>query len=145
MTAPDLAGYKDALLRKRAALGSTVTFRFPAALTWPVGTVLNPDSGKPYDPLLQPEKEEAADPVEMSLSVGFRPTFQEDTDETEIGDIKMNVALTWVTLEEWADVEDATSFDYADDNYLIRKATWEAVGGESWRVLVWGERQTEAS
>jgi hypothetical protein len=138
--APDLAGYQAALLRKRDALGSEVIFHFPKTVTWPEGTVLG-EGGRPFDPMIEPASEDGAEPVTMTLSVAFRPNFQEDTQESQVGDVKMNVALVWVTLAEWADLEEATSFDYAADNYLIRKTTEESIGGAAWRVLVWGERQ----
>lgn len=144
MTAtPDLAGYQAALLRKRDALGSEVTFRFPKTVTWPEGTQLN-DEGRPYDPLIEPVSEEGREAVVLTLSVAFRPTFMEDTVESQVGDVKMNYAQLWVTLEEWGApncLMQATSFDYAGDNYLIRKATDESIGGAPWRMLVWGERQ----
>lgn len=140
---PDLAGYQAALLLKRDALGSEVTFRFPKTVTWPEGTVLA-DNGRPFDPLIDPVSEDGREAVTLSLSVAFRPTFQEDTDESRVGDMKNNVALVWVTLEEWGApncVMAATSFDYAGDNYLIRKSTEESIGGAPWRMLIWGERQ----
>lgn len=142
--APDLAGYKDAQLRKRAALGSEVAFHFPKSVTWPEGTVLDENTGRPYDPMIEPEEEEGREPVTLTLSVAFRPTFMEDTQEAQVGDVKMNYAQTWVTLEEFGPpdcITIATSFDYAGDNYLIRKTTEESIGGAPWRVLVWGERQ----
>lgn len=147
--APDLAGYIDAQLRKRAALGSEVNFHFPSTLVWPDGTVLDPDTGRPYDPLIEPESSSGRGVESMTLSVAFRPNFQEDTSEAAIGDIKNNVALIWVTVEEFSSppscITLATSFDYAGDNYLIRKTTEESIGGQPWRVLIWGERQTEGN
>jgi hypothetical protein len=139
--APDLAGYRAALLRKRDALGSEVTFHFATEATWPDGTVLDPNTGRPYDPMIAPASEDGAPAVTMTLSVAFRPNFQEDTQESKVGDVKMNVTLAWMTIEEWAALGDPTSYDYAGDNYLIRKATEEGIGGEPWRMLIWGERQ----
>lgn len=145
--APDLAGYKDALLRKRAAIGSEVTFHFPKSGTWPDGTVLDENTGRPFDPMIEPASEEGAEAVTLTLSVGFKPArlnFIDDTADTQVGAVKENHALTWVTLEEWGApncLMNATSFDYAGDNYLIRKTTEESIGGAPWRVLIWGERQ----
>lgn len=139
---PDLAGVQDALGRLREATGEDVPFFFAATDTWPTGTVLNPDTGRPYDPLIEPEKEESPEPVEVRCSVAFRPGFQEDADETEIGDIKMNVVLLGMDIADWPKVEDAVSFNCKGDNYVIKKSTDDGIGSD-YRRLVWGERQGE--
>lgn len=143
MVAPNLAGMREALERKRLALGEDVVFHFRVEKTWPEGTVLNPQNGKPFDPAIEPIVEEVAEPVTKTCSVAFRPNFQEDTDEDRIGNVKMNVCLIWLPLgEEWEEVKDAVSFDVKGDNFLIRKVTEDGIG-EDWRMLIWGERQGE--
>lgn len=143
---PDLAGYIDAQLRKRASLCSPVTFHFPKTLTYPEGTVLGPN-GKPYDPQIEPDTEEGREPLTLQLSVAFKParlTFIDDTVDSQVGEVKEAHALTWVTLGEWGApncIIRADSFDYAGDNYLIRKNQEESIAGAPWRVLIWGERQ----
>lgn len=143
----DLAGYRAAQLRKRKSFGTEVTFHFPKAATWPSGTVLDDVTGRPFDPMIEPATEEGRAPVTLSLSVAFKLTrgaIHDDTADTQVGDIKQNTLLTWVTLEEWGApncLMNATSFDYAGDNYLVRKATEESLGGAAWRMLIWGERQ----
>lgn len=156
---PDLAGYIDAQKRKRAALGSEVIFHFPRTLNFPVGTVLDPLTQEPYDPLIAPESESGRGQETMILSVAFKPvlgrTGNADTADSQIGEVKQNHAICWVTIDEWK--VEATpdgnfplgepapiSFDYAGDNYLIRKTTEESLGKDPWRVLIWGERQDGA-
>ena len=142
---PDIAGYEAALQRKREALGEDVVFHFAETDAYPEGTVLDPQTGKPYDPLIEPSKAETPTPVTINCSVAFRPSFQEDTDETQIGNIKMNVALVWVSLgAEWESIQAAVSFDVKGDNYLIRKTTEDGIGG-NFRMLIWGERQGAAA
>lgn len=149
---PDIAGYRDALLRKRDAMASEVTFHFaPGEVTWPEDTVLSPE-GRPYDPLIEPEGENGFAPQSRSLSVAFRPVKRgggaSDSEESQWGDMKVNYALTWMTIEEWTAFTEEfavpESFDYAGDNYVIRKTTEESIAGEPWRMMIWGERQGEA-
>lgn len=145
---PDIAGYRDALLRKREAMSSEVTFIFPNRLNYPEGTVLNAE-GRPYDPQIKPVSESHTGDHSMQLSVAFKPVKRgggaSDSEESEWGDMKVNYALTWMTLEEWESlVEPPVSFDYAGDHYIIRKATEESIAGAPWRMLIWGEREGPA-
>lgn len=51
--APSLAGFAEAQDRKRALLGSDVTFLWPAVVTFDPTVPLNME-GQPYDPVIQP-------------------------------------------------------------------------------------------
>lgn len=139
---PDLAGYRDALELKRKLMGQTVCFYFEPEDSWPEGTQLDPLTERPYDPLIEPTSK-SVDPVAKQCSVAFRPAFQEDTDESRLGDVKNNVALVWLPLSEADDVADAVAFAVKGDRYLIRKQTEDGIG-EDFRWLVWGEREGSA-
>lgn len=147
---PDLAGYRDAQVRKRDALASQVIFHFAVTEAWPAGTVLD-EHGKPFDPQIEPESSTGVEPQSRCLSVAFKPVKRglgaSDSEESRWGDMKVNYAFTWMTLEEWAEFTgefgDPVSFDYSGDNYLIRKTTEEGIAGQPWRMLIWGERQGE--
>lgn len=47
---PSLAGFAEAQDRKRVMLGSDVTFLWPAQVTFPPGTPVSPNTGRPFDP-----------------------------------------------------------------------------------------------
>lgn len=51
---PSLAGFRDAQDRLRALTGELVTFLGPVQVTFPPGTRLDPQSGRPYDPTITP-------------------------------------------------------------------------------------------
>lgn len=140
---PNLAGMRDALERKRQSLGQEVTFVFEPVPTWPPGTQLDPISGRPYDPLVEPTEEDTPDPVVKQCSVAFRPPFQEDTEEKALGDVKTNVILVWLPLAEADDVVEAIAFCVKGERYRIRKQTEDGIG-EDFRWLVWGEREAAA-
>lgn len=57
MTAPDLAGFRAAQVRLAEGFGSDVQFSIPAAsgaITWPPDTPIDPETGMPYDPVVEP-------------------------------------------------------------------------------------------
>jgi len=137
---PNLAGMRDALERKRVALGQSVVFVFEPVPTWPAGTQFDPLTERPYDPLIEPTKETTPEAVTKDCSVAFRPLFQEDTEEKALGDVKTNVILVWLPLAEADDVVDAVAFLVKSERYRIRKQTEDGIG-EDFRWLVWGERE----
>lgn len=141
---PDLAGLRDALAELREKTGEEVLFFFGETLTYPEDTVLDPQTGKPYDPLILPEDSSENTPLFITCSVAFRPVrgpLREDTAETRLGDIKENNVLLSMSTTEWDLVAGATSFNVKDDNYLIVKSTADGIGSD-YRQLIWGERQS---
>lgn len=143
---PNLADMTAAQARLRKYTGQEVTFYFAAVLTWPEGTQLDPESGRPFDSQVEPESEEAPAPITIKCSVAFRPTqgLSEDTAETAIGDIKQNQVVLIMSLSEMETVAKATSFDVKGDNFKVKKTTPDGIGSD-WRGLIWGERQGASS
>lgn len=139
---PDLSGLAAALARLRSYTGQNVIFYFPSVPTWPEGTQLDPESGRPFDPQIEPDSNETPDPVSVKCNVAFRPVSgtSEDTAESPIGDIKQNECVLIMSVEEMESIAEAISFDAKGDNYKIKKRTADGVGSE-YRGLVWGERQ----
>lgn len=140
MPDPDLAGLQNALAELREKTGEEVLFFFEETLEYPPGTEIDPETGKPYDPLIEPTKGESDDPLFIKCSVAFRPSFAEDTEESRIGNIKVNQVLLSMSITEWDLVASAVSFNVKADNYLIVKSTRDGIGSD-YRQLVWGERQ----
>lgn len=140
MPDPDLAGLQSALAELREKTGEEVLFFFAGEAEWPEGTELNPETGRPWDPLIEPTSTDAPDPLFIQCSVAFRPSFREDTDESRLGDLKVNQVLLSMSLAEWDLVASAVSFNIKEDNYLIVKSTADGIGSD-YRQLVWGERQ----
>lgn len=54
MPTPDFAGFEDAQVRLRAGFGRTVEFFAPTPTTYPAGTRLDPETGRPFDPAIRP-------------------------------------------------------------------------------------------
>lgn len=140
---PDLDGMAGALAELREKTGEEVLFFFEEEeVTWPEGTVLDPETERPLDPLIEPENSKRPLPLFITCSVAFRPSFREDTAESRLGDIKENQVLLSMSLVEWDLVSKAVSFNVKGDSYRIVKSTRDGIGSD-YRQLVWGERQGE--
>jgi hypothetical protein len=137
---PDLQGLQSALAELREKTGEEVLFFFAGEAEWPEGTELDPETGRPYDPLIEPTTNKAPQPLFITCSVAFRPSYREDTDESRLGNLKVNQVLLSMSITEWDLVASAVSFNIKEDNYLIVKSTADGIGSD-YRQLVWGERQ----
>lgn len=127
MSSPDLAGFAAAQLRLRAYFGVDATFIVPGADTWPVGTPLDPETGKPYDPFLEPSV--AGDDVEVEVHCSYvhRPFTPGlwgglDTPATPIGVVDRGIAGLILTPEQHDAVDGATRV---------------VIGAETWDVELW--------
>lgn len=142
---PDLQGMEEAQERLREVTGQDVLFQIPGERTWPEGTELDPETGEPYDPQIEPEETDASE-VTIKCGVAFRPVhgLAEDTVESPLGEIKQNEVVLIMSVEEWAEVEGATTFEVKGDRYRVKKNTSDGIGSD-YRQLVWGERQGPVS
>jgi hypothetical protein len=73
MPRPDTAGFADAQDRLRQELGVDAVFLIPTALVWPPGTPLDPETGKPFDPFLDPVDPAANTEVTVRCSFVHSP------------------------------------------------------------------------
>lgn len=141
---PDLAGFKQAQEELRQHFGQDVTFHFAPKLSYPEGTPLDPESGRPYDPQIEGE-EETPKTVDVKCNVAFRPVrgLAEDTVESPIGNIKSNECVLIMSIEQWETVDEAVAFSVKGDRYRLKKSTEDGIGSD-YRQLVWGEREGSA-
>ena len=70
---PDLAGFRSAQQRLRDTMGVEATFKLPVAPVWPAGTPLDPQTGRPYDPTVEPESGGGHTEVVRRVALTFRP------------------------------------------------------------------------
>src|SRR4051812_43827116 len=96
------------MARLRGTLGTDATFLIPPEATWPTGTPLDPETGRPYDPFLEPENPE--EPTEVTVRVSFvhRPIDQTDPAGSPIGAIDRGNAAVILTPAEHELVAHAT-------------------------------------
>ncbi len=141
---PDLDGLRDAQVRLRQYTGQQVIFYTPTGDEWPADAVLDPQTGKPYDPLIQPLASGFASAA-VQANLAFRPVqgLNDDVAELPIGNLELGKIVAILDINDGKAVEDATEFDAKGDHYKITQTKDDGIGSE-YRTLVWGERMEEA-
>lgn len=70
---PNTAGVAGAMNRLREHLGVDATFLVRGEPVWPAGTPIDPETGRPYDPFLEPEVPTEETEVTVRCSFVHRP------------------------------------------------------------------------
>jgi hypothetical protein len=122
MVSPDIAGWRDAQSRLRDALGTSVVFLKPVALdesSYPAGTSFDPETGLPFDPVVEPTVDTDPERIEVTASVVHRPI------DTDVRDAATNQPIGLVASSNLA--------------LLLDVADKETVEGST-EVEIWGQR-----
>lgn len=131
---PDLAGFRDALERKRAAMSEDVVFRGEPEVTLPPGTPTDPETGLAYDPVIVGSAVSASASIPCEVIYRIR------------GDHPLAGAIGWgddtgVVLITDADNAPAASgmieFYVHNSWFEIRAQKFDGVVGVD-RYLIWG-------
>jgi hypothetical protein len=107
MASPDVAGFRAAQARLREVLGVDAVFIIASALTWPPDTPLDPETGRPYDPFLEPVTPEVDVQVTVRCSFVQRPLVAADPTLSPIGSIDRGSAALVVAEADQPAVKDA--------------------------------------
>jgi hypothetical protein len=139
---PDMTAMKEAFERKRAITGQSVTFFQPLEPTWPPDTELDPESGQPFDPLIEPVASGVASAV-VNCDIAFRPVAGLDGGQvsTPVGGFETGDVVLIMGAKDYDDnevVRNARQFDAKDGTYKLTQAKRDGIGSE-YRVLVWGK------
>lgn len=142
---PNFAGFQEAQARLREQFGHDITFLTEGVDTYPPGTELDPESGEPFDPSIEPTAtSDVATVVHCSVvsrPMGLSRSGVDDSVKREaIGWVEEGGVVLIVDIEDWADVRDADSFEYADETYSIRQTEHDYLG-EAERYLIFGSQQ----
>lgn len=144
---PDLAGYEEAHNRARDYMGVPIVLFGPVESTWPPGTPVDPLTGVPMDPTLEPISSAAASAL-VHGKVGFRAVIRgfsagssEDKsagvmDRADVMLILPSAAASAVTAI------DAQSFEARDWTCKIETYKFDGVAGID-RFLIYGRRISE--
>jgi hypothetical protein len=129
---PDLDGFRDASVRFRESVGRELTYLTPTATVWPPETPLDPETGAPYDPVVQPLASGFASASVTTLVVGAA-TASKAAEEVEaaIGRMEKGDAALVVSAEDYASqvMEDATLVLIYDETWEILDSRADSVGG----------------
>jgi hypothetical protein len=139
---PDLAGFRDAQERKRAVLGEDVTFLGQPVYVWPPGVPIDPETTRPYDPVIVPLSSGVASAV-VRCGVFFRAINRAGVaGEVEIGALgvvdKSTVMLIAASAAASA-IMGMERFQARDERFLIETTKFDGVSGID-RLLVYGSR-----
>lgn len=139
---PDIAGFRDAMDRLRGAMGGDVTFHIPQPKTWPVGTPLDPETGEPYDPAIQPTSS-GFDDVVKHVGIVTKPisTSREGADVRfeAGGEFSGMDAILDLAAADYPDVQDATEVTMLGRRFRIMEANPGAIAGTTDRYVVYLE------
>jgi hypothetical protein len=142
---PNIAGFKEAQERLREKLGFDIRFYTPLPKTYPPGTELDPETGKPYNATIRPTASGWAS-ASVRCSVVSRPFglsrtgIEDQTESTALG-IMSNTSVGLIMSEEdWPTASGATEFEHLEIRYEIRDDTPDSLGGATRHIVV-GEQK----
>lgn len=147
---PDWAKFATAIGEFREEAGEMVQFTLPVTeLVYPPGTIIDPETGRPYDPTIEAENE-AVNLVECTALV-VRASVnaireKDDVVNEAMGMIEEGEAVFIVAFADWSrlELERATEVRSISGNesgfYAVTQPTFDKTGGngESDRVLIRG-------
>jgi len=141
---PDLAGMADAQARLRKFTGEDVIFYTPTGTEWPPDAVLDPQTGRPFDPLIEPIASGFSSAA-VRCNIASRPVsgLNDQTAETPIGNIELGGVVLIMGVDDKPIIADATEFDAKGDHFKITQTKDDGIGS-NYRTLVWGERMMDS-
>lgn len=139
---PDKEGFADAQRRLRDKLGMDVTFYGPVAAIYDPDVPLDPETGAPHDPTIQPTASAAASSI-VRCSIVQRPFALpqvKGADSAEGWGSHNDVGLI-MDAADGVRLGSAVAFGYADHLFTIRTTMFDGIG-DIQRWVVHGERQS---
>lgn len=120
---PNLAGFVSAQDALREKFGEAVVLTVPLPETWPAGARLDPETGRPYDPTIQPVSSGVAQAAFTAIVM----------DQTDLAAEQQERATAVGDMGEWDLVLDVHPDDYPDAS----AATRAVVRGDTFAVTRW--------
>lgn len=137
---PDLNGYREAQIAMIAKLGTNVEFFMPVEEQYPEGTILDPETGQPYDPTVEPTASGFTSAT-VRCAVALRPVTasKDEVLAAAIGRIEEGEGLLIVPRGDYEDndLDEATQAAVYGERYEITQKNLDGLGDEPHRVLVW--------
>lgn len=127
----------------RSAFGEPVTFHLPVPPTWPVGTPIDEDTGRPFDPTVEPESGGGFTDVVRSVLVIYHaigPGLEAQQSSEAVGLLKGESAVLDIGVPDYPDVQDATEVTVGGTRYIVTDRQDDGILGRD-RVLMFLEAQ----
>lgn len=144
---PDLDGFRAASEQLRDQMGKALVYLTPTETTWLEGTPLDPETGDPWDPTIEPLASgfTSASATTIVVLPGATDRVAKEV-EAAIGRIEVGDAALIIGRESWdkASLEDATLVRIYDDDWELADARFDSVGGEgpADRVIVHAKQRS---
>lgn len=143
MVTPDLAGFVDAQQRLRDAFGEQITFLAEPSVTFPPGTPTDPETGKPYDPVIAATGSAQASAA-VKCDVVFRAVNRAGVTGGEtfeaIGITDATHIMLIADISARTTIESCVDFDCRGERFKITAQKPDGVGGVQ-RWLIYGRRR----
>lgn len=136
---PNFAGFADAQRRLRQQFGQDLVWISYPESEYPPGTEINPETGEPYDPEVQPINGGEVR-TNVSCNVVSRQISGSGKDQVTkkaLGWLEEGGVVFIVETSDYHLVRDATEVEYAGDRYTIRDDAHDFLGPVD-RWLFWG-------
>jgi hypothetical protein len=133
---PDLAGFTEAQRRLRGGFGETVTFYKAEVSSYPPGTPIDPETGEPYDPTVEPDST-TQDNAAVKATVAFRSLSDDQEDTSALGQVERTHVLVIADIADRPQIDGAIEFVWHADRYKVQAQKPDGIGGEQ-RFLTWG-------
>lgn len=125
---PDLAGFADAQGRLREAFAEPVVFIRPPELVWPSGTPIDPETGAPYDPTIDPVSW-SDDTAEIPCDILTQPLTKDDVTWTALGATERDHAIFIAASGTASAASGASAVVARDEDYMVTSQKFDGVAG----------------
>lgn len=132
--APDLAGFRDAQKRLRQEFGEVVVFLGEVTATFPAGTAVDPETGKPYDPTAEPDSQTQASASAL-CDIVARPVFGSEEQPSQGGIFETSHLILIADIDDRDLIEDKAHARVREREYLIAATRPDGIAGVQ-RLLI---------
>lgn len=136
---PDLAGFRDAQDRLRDHFGSIVTMLGDVQVSFPPGTRLDPQTGRPYDPTVEPSSSAQATSV-VKANVAYRPMAGDPSEPAAIGWVDTAEVMLNLASAAASAASGANAFLIRDERYQVVANHFDGIGDAPDRYLIFGRK-----
>lgn len=135
---PDLAGFAAAQNRLRDHFGELVIFLTPVAGAWPPGTPIDPETQKPYDPVIAAQASGMSSAA-VNANVVTRPYGKPDVEWAALGAVETDHVMLIAGASAFP-ASAATDFEVRGDRYKVSSMRFDGIGGIQ-RHLTFGRKR----
>lgn len=141
--APDLPGFKDAQQRLRDHFGEEVTFLGPPEEEWDPSVPIDPETKRPYDPVIEADTRTQPETV-VKCNVVFkainRAGISGEAEATALGWVEGAAVMLIADISEMDSIADAVEFLVRDERWKVTATHVDGIGGTQ-RYLVYGRKE----